>query len=307
MGKSRLATIIAPRLGAEIVSVDSMQVYRGMDIGTAKPDSEVRRRIPHHLMDIVDATENFSVAEYQKAARVAVEDIARGGKLPLLVGGTGLYFEAVVFDISFPPGSMDDTLRKELEEWAAQDPEGLKAELKRVDPKFASTQSYANMRRVIRAMEVYRRTGVPISSFHKPRGKQALRFPYVGAVITAPGHLRRKAIDARVEQMIQCGLVEEVKRLKEEGNLSATARQALGYKEILHHLDSGLPLEETINIIKKRSWHYSRRQLTWFRRIPGLRWFDLGEEDLVSESPPVVEEILAYFVRELEKMREGRK
>jgi tRNA dimethylallyltransferase len=306
IGKSRMAVEIAPALEAEIVSVDSMLLYRGMDIGTDKPDRDMLRRVPHHLIDMVECDAVFSVAEYQHMARGVIEDIAGRGKLPLLVGGTGLYFEAVVFDIRFPPGYINDPLRQDIERWAVEDPEGLRDELKRVDPQFSSTQSYKNMRRVIRAMEVYRRTGIPFSSFQAGRGSLRPYYRYVGAALKADRNLHRSAIDHRVDAMIEAGLVEEVRRLKEKGGLSRTARQALGYKEVLEHLDSGLPLEETIFNIKKRSWRYAKRQITWFRRIPGLKWFDLQEDDFYAAYQPAGKFVLEYFLKELQKRGESQ-
>lgn len=295
VGKSSMAANIAPSLGMEIISVDSMQVYRGMDIGTAKSGADLRRRVPHHLLDIVNPTENYSVAEFQKAARRAVEDISARDAVPFLVGGTGLYFEAVVFDMRFPPGPMDDPIRHRLEEWAAYDPNDLRKKVKEVDPVFASTEGYRNMRRVIRAMEIYERTGYPISRFQVRRGEQRPYYPYVGAVLNAPRELLYRAIDVRIDRMIEVGLVDEVRGLMERKGLSRTARQALGYKEILDHLDSGKSLGETICDIKKRSHRYAKRQLTWFRRIPGMRWFDLKEEDYFGGASPTSEAVLDYM------------
>jgi tRNA dimethylallyltransferase len=298
-----MAAELAPHLEAEIISVDSMQVYRGMDIGTAKPDDSLRRRVPNHLLDIVNPTDDFSVAEYQEAARRAVEDIAGRGNLPFLVGGTGLYFEAVVFDMRFPPGSLDDPLRRRLEEWGTEDPEGLRKRLEEVDPEFAAGEGFANTRRVIRAIEVYERTGTPFSAFQAGRGERRPFYGYVGVVLDAPRPLLYRAIDARVDRMIEAGLVDEVSGLAERGGLSRTARQALGYKEILDYLDRGKTLEETICDIKKRSRRYAKRQITWFRRIPWLRWFELEEGDLTGGTSRAAAAVLDYLGEELERRR----
>ena len=277
-----------------------MQIYRGMDIGTAKPENSALRLVPHHLMDTVDPFKNYSVSEFQSAARWAVENIASRGKLPFLVGGTGLYFEAIVFDLRFPPGSIDDPLRRKLEEWATRDPDGLRRKLSEIDPGFASTESYVNIRRVIRAMEVYQRTGSPISSFQSKRGEHRILYPFVGAALNAPRHLLHKVIDARVDQMIAVGLVDEVRGLETKGGFSRTARQAIGYKEILDHLDRGRPLDETISYIKKRSHSYAKRQLTWFRQIPGLRWFEMCEEDFEGSYSPTLNAVRDYLKEELQ-------
>lgn len=301
VGKSRLATNLAVSLNAEIVSVDSMQIYRGMDIGTAKPDETTRQEIPHHMIDVVYPCESYSAAEFQKAARAEIDDIASRNKIPLLVGGTGLYFEAVVFDMRFPPGSVDARARRTIEEWAMRDPEGLRKKLREVDPEFAGREDYSNLRRVIRAMEVYESTGVPFSAFKSSKGERRIHIPYIGVIVSLPRLLLYEVIDERVDRMIEAGLVKEVARLKSEGHISRTARQALGYKEILDHLDRGKTLEETVIEIKKRSRRYAKRQLTWFRNIPGLRWFEL-EQDYFTNPAPSIESILEYLEGEIKRI-----
>jgi tRNA dimethylallyltransferase len=298
VGKSRIAVEVARQLEAEIISVDSMQVYRGMDIGTAKPGPELQEIVPHHMIDVADPAEDYSVARFQREARRAVEEVAARGKVPLLVGGTGLYFEAVVYDLRFPPGGEEDELRRELEKWAEEDLDGLKRRLREVDPEFASRGDFSNPRRVIRAMEVYLRTGVPISRFQSRRGEQALVYPYCGVVLDAPRQALYRAIDRRVEEMVSAGLVEEVKALAARG-LSRTARQALGYKEVLSYLDSQKPLGETISEIKRRSRRYAKRQLTWFRRLPGLRWLRLEEHELLQHPPESWKRVLECLQEEL--------
>ena len=290
-GKSRVAFEIALSLGAEIVSVDSMQIYRGMDIGTAKPEPQWRRLVPHHMIDVADASYDFSVAQFQVEARRAVEDIDARGKTALLVGGTGLYFEAVVNDIRFPPGSADDALRRRLQRESVQDLEGLRQRLARLDPEFASGQDFANPRRVVRAMEVYERTGIPFSSFQDRRGNHASFYHFSGVVLNAPRAALYGVIDERVDKMFEAGLVEEVTGLASGPGLSRTARQALGYKEVLDHLDTGISLEETIVNVKRRSRNYAKRQLTWLRRIPGLYWVELDEEDLVTPSNRILQAV----------------
>ena len=305
VGKSRIAVDIAPGLGAEIVSVDSMQVYSGMDIGTAKPDRGQRSLVPHHLLDVVDPCHDYSASLFQHDARRAVEDIASREKLPLLVGGTGLYFEATVFDLRLPPGSQNDALRKRLEDRAAEDPEGLRRYLREIDPAFAAGEGFDNLRRVIRAVEVYERTGEPFSSLQRKRGDQKPYYPYVGVVIDAPREELYEAIERRVDDMIAAGMVDEVRNLAASGGISRTARQALGYKEILDHLDMGIPLEETILYIKRRSRNYAKRQLTWFRRIPGLRWYELAEGELADGPSRTAAAVRSYFEQELEKIGTG--
>ena len=299
VGKSRLAAVVAADLEAEIVSVDSMQVYRGMDIATAKPDISLRESVPHHMLDICEVSHNYSVAEYQEQAREVIEEIHYRGRLPLLVGGSGLYFEAVVFDIQYPPASQDDGLRQNLERWSREDPEGMRKRLAEVDPHFASREDFANMRRVIRALEVYERSGRPISSFQARRGDLDRYYIYAGAVLNAPRPYLNQVIDDRIDEMLAVGLVEEIKGLAEQGHISKTARQALGCKEVLRFLDRDKSLEETISDIKKRSRQYAKRQLTWLRRIPGLRWFELQPEELGGEARATACRIQDHLEEEL--------
>ncbi|MBN2025871.1 MAG: tRNA (adenosine(37)-N6)-dimethylallyltransferase MiaA [Actinobacteria bacterium] len=302
VGKSDVAAAVAPSLNAEIVSVDSMQVYRGMEIGTAKPGPELRRSVSHHMIDVVDASNDYSVAQFQKEARRNIEEIISRGKVPLLVGGTGLYFEAVVFDLRFPPGSVDDDLKRRLCKDAERDPQGLRRRLAEVDPEFALSDRLSNMRRVIRAMEVYERTGIPFSSFQRKRGEQDIYLHFTGVVLNAPRQALYGAIDRRVDEMLASGLLDEVRRLSSAGGLSRTARQALGYKEILDHLDRGMELEETIFNIKRRSRNYAKRQLTWFRHIPGLRWIELDESELERPTKRLVEEVGRYLAKGLSEI-----
>jgi tRNA dimethylallyltransferase len=291
-GKSRIAMEIAPSLNAEIVSVDSMQLYRGMDIGTAKVKAKNRRGIPHYLLDVADYRENFSVADFQKAGRAAIAEIAARNNLPFLVGGTGLYFEALVFDYCFPPGFEETEVREELESWARADPEGLRDKLREADPEFAASEGFRNIRRVVRAMEVFTTTGRPFSTFRK-NAPTAL-YPWAGAALDPQRELLYRVIEERVDAMLEAGLVEEVAVLENEGPISKTARQALGYKEILCHLEGAMTLDEAVAEIKKRSRNYAKRQLTWLRRIKGLQWFELGEKDI--DNPVLIgEKIRAYF------------
>jgi len=266
-----------------------------MDIGTAKPTMEQRRSVPHHMLDIVDASEPFSVARFQETARREVEDICARGSVAMLVGGTGLYFEAVVNDVVFPPGPPDEELRSELQQESARDLEGMKRRLAGIDPEFASGPGFENPRRIIRALEVYERTGKPFSAFQHGRFKQMPYYDYSGVVLSTPRQALYRAIERRVEEMFESGLLEEVRTLASGGGLSSTARQALGYKEVLDYLDSGIPLEDTINNIKRRSRNYAKRQLTWFRRIPGLLWIEMAEDELVGVSPRVTGAILEYL------------
>lgn len=293
-GKSRLALDIARYLPVELVSVDSMQVYRGMDVGTDKPTPEERRQVPHHLLDLVDPARDFTVAEYQAIARKAVEEILERGKIPLLVGGSGLYFEAVVFDLRFPPRGDPET-RRELEEDLRRDPEAFFRRLAEIDPVFAEREDSRNPRRALRAMEVYRITGKPFSSFVRKRGGYPTLIPYAGAVVNPPRKTLYRLIDRRVDRMMQEGLLEEAKTLWMTGGLSRTARQALGYKELFDFLEGKCTFEEAVARIKGATRRYARRQLIYLKGIPGLRWFSPSEEHYGTHWKDLVREVSLFF------------
>ena len=275
-GKSALALEVARAFGdVEIVSVDSMQVYRGLDIGTAKPTARERAEVPHHLIDVADADEEWSVARFQAEARAAVADIERRGKRALLVGGTGLYVQAVIDPLTFPPE--DRAVREEILA-QIETPAGLAAaydELVRLDPEAAARIEPTNGRRIARALEVIRITGRPFSSF----GTGLQEFgPPVFPVRIAGAWLPRAALAARIErrfaQMRDAGLVDEVRALAEAGALSRTARQAIGYREVLAHLEGEEPsLDAALEAAVVRTRQFARRQRMWFRRDPRIRWF----------------------------------
>jgi tRNA dimethylallyltransferase len=260
----------------EIVSVDSMQVYRGLDIGTAKATDTERARIAHHLIDVVEPDDDWTVARCQVAARAAVSEIEGRGHRALLVGGTGLYVQAVVDDLRIP--GEDLAVRAELEAWTAE-PGGVAAafaELERSDPVAAARIDPHNTRRIVRALEVIRTTGKPFSSF----GPGVMSFgPTAFAVRMAGVWLPRDAlarrIEARVRAMRDCGLVEEVRGLR--GRLSRTAAQAIGYKEILAYLDGDLAEDEALDTVVRRTRSFARRQRMWFRRDPRIAWFGAAE------------------------------
>jgi len=279
-GKSELALAAAHALGdVEIVSVDSMQVYRGLDIGTAKPTPRERATIPHHLVDVADPSEDWSVARFQVAARAAVADIEARGKRALLVGGTGLYLQAVIDPLTFPPEDL--ALRAEFEAEVATS-EGLAlayAELTRIDPVAAARIEPGNARRIVRALEVIRLTGEPFSSFGP--GMQAYGttvFPVSIVGITLPPDVLARRIEQRFAAMRDAGLVDEVGRLAAHGTLSRTARQAIGYKEVLAHLGGSEPsLDAALDQAVARTKRFARRQVRWFRRDPRITWLEVGE------------------------------
>ena len=272
-GKTELALQVAERLGAEVVSADAMLVYRGMDIGTAKPTPEERARVPHHLVDLVDPGEEFSVARFQPLARQALADVLGRGRLPLLVGGSGLYFHAVVDEFVFPP--TDPAVRARLEAEAA---EAGQAELYRrlaaADPSAAARIQPQNLRRTVRALEVIEVTGRPFSSFRRAMDAPVSRYRLTVLGLDPGPELLRARVAERVAAMAEAGLVEEVRRLAGQP-LSRTARQALGYKELLDAMDQGTPVADALEAVVRRTRAYARRQLAWFRRDPRVRWSTL--------------------------------
>jgi tRNA dimethylallyltransferase len=279
-GKTGLALQIAFELGdIEIVSVDSMQVYRGLDIGTAKPSAAERAPVPHHLIDVAAPSETWSVARFQTAARAAVDEIAARGHRALLVGGTGLYVQAVIDDLRFP--GEDLQLRAELEARTSE-PGGVAAvfsELEGADPVAADRIDPHNVRRIVRALEVVRLTGKPFSSFG-PGIMQfgPTAFPVRVAGVWLPRVVVGERISARVAAMRNAGLVDEVQGLAAlNGGLSRGARQAIGYKELLAHLDGQRSLDDAFDATIRRTRSFARRQRMWFRRDPRITWYGAAE------------------------------
>jgi len=274
-GKSTLAVELARRRpGVEIVSVDSMAVYRWMDIGTAKPDAAARASVPHHLLDLVDPDEEYTVVRFQEAARRVLAEIGERGHRALLVGGTGLYLRAVVDDLEMPGRFPEVAHRLERD---AGDPRGLAAlhaRLAELDPVAAARITTANRRRVVRALEVTIGAGRPFSSFgpgleaYPPTPFRLVGIPFVAVI-----HDRR--IERRLEDLVAAGFVDEVRALlARPGGLSRTARQALGYREVLSHLEEGVPLDEALAEAVRRTKAFARRQWAWSRRDPRIRWLD---------------------------------
>lgn len=278
-GKSGLAMAVArARPGTELVSIDSMQVYRGMDIGTAKPTPAERAEVPHHLLDLADPAEDFTVARFQSEARRALADIEARDRRALLVGGTGLYLRAVVDELDIP-GQWPD-VRAELEaELASTGPGPLHDRLTALDPVAAGRMEPGNTRRIVRALEVIVGSGRPFSSY----GPGLDRHPDTGVVqvgIALPPDVVSARIATRYEQQLAAGFLDEVRRLaaRPQG-LSRTARQALGYKELLAHLDGELDLDAAVDLAVRRTRRFARRQRAWFRRDPRIRWLHVDEPD----------------------------
>ncbi|MFO0927965.1 MAG: tRNA (adenosine(37)-N6)-dimethylallyltransferase MiaA [Gemmataceae bacterium] len=274
-GKSRLALQLAPRLNAEIVAMDSMTLYRGMDVGTAKPTAQERQQVPHHLLDVLDPWESASVAWWLERAAACVRAIEGRGRQALFVGGTGLYLKAVLHGLFDGPPA-DETVRRGLEADAEQlGRQALHDRLRRVDPESAARLHPNDLRRVVRALEVHILTGQPISAW-QTQWRTGADEDGIDAdrclCLDLPRDELYRRIDARVEAMIEQGLVEEVRRLRQlERPLSREAGQALGYKELFAHLDGQATLAEAVREIQTRSRNFAKRQLTWFRHLSGCR------------------------------------
>jgi tRNA dimethylallyltransferase len=271
-GKTDLAIQVAERLGAEIVCADSTTVYRGMDVGTAKPTPEQRSRVAHHLLDVAEPSEAFTVARYQRMAREAIDDVRARGRVPLLVGGSGLYVRAVVDDLVFPPtdAAVRDRLAREAAE--AGSPE-MYRRLSELDPAAADRIEQDNVRRTVRALEVTEITGRPFSSYAEAWDRyRPERVREAG--IHAPRPELYGRIEARVHEQLAQGMVEEVKELAHRGLAGwLTASQAIGYAEFARHLEGELSLDEAVARTVRRTKALARRQLAWFRRDPRVRWF----------------------------------
>ncbi len=289
-GKGRLAFELAKHRDAEIISVDSMKVYRRMDIGTAKPPKQACEQIKHHLIDIIEPSDSFSVAAFYENALDAIEQIKARGKSIIAVGGTALYIKALLYGI-FQGPSADEKIRTQLKLRA--ETEGLAelhCELETIDPTTASRISPNDARRIIRALEVYKITGKPISSFQqqwdthstyneKPATKQ--NWTIIG--LRREKNLENKRINTRAQKMISAGLVDEVRALlSEEKPLSKQARCAIGYSEIIEHLSGRISLEDAVELIKKNTRRFAKSQRTWFKTFKGINWLDIQLDELLE-------------------------
>lgn len=276
VGKTKLSIDLAKALGGEIISADSMQVYKHMDIGSAKITEKEMDGVPHHLIDVLSPFEEFHIVRFQELAKKAVEDIYSRGRIPVFVGGTGFYIQAVTKDIDFTEGEEDKEYREELSRLAAEkENEFLHEMLRNIDPKSAEEIHANNVKRVIRALEFYKENGFPISQHNEEQKQNETPYNLAYFVLNAPRELLYERIDRRVDEMMENGLMEEVQKLKDMGcRRDMTSMQGLGYKEILSFLEGEVPLEEAVRILKRDTRHFAKRQLTWFRRESDVIWVD---------------------------------
>lgn len=291
-GKSALALELCKRLGGEIISCDSMQIYRGMDIGTAKPSAKEMQEVPHHLIDIADPEDDFSVMDFVAAAEQATADILSRGRLPVLCGGTGLYLDAFLRGEAAQTPGADPALRAELSALAdACGAEHLHAMLKEVDPESADTVHQNNVRRVIRALEIYRATGIPKSEWDRRSKQTPSRYnATVLGLFYSDRELLYRRIEQRVDKMIEEGLVEETQRLMKRGvfEVSRTASAAIGYKELLPYLRGEQELDAAVTELKTATRRYAKRQMTWFLAKPYVHWIEANDGNSLRKSEEIV-------------------
>ena len=283
VGKTKLSIEMAKRYNGEIISGDSMQIYRGMDIGTAKITKDEMDGIPHHLIDIKEPDENFSVAEFQLLVRAKIDEIAKKGKLPIIAGGTGLYIQSVIYDYQFSDVPGDESYRLMLEERVKEiGNDALYKELLAVDPESASQIHPNNVRRVIRALEIFHLTGHTMQEYQSTQQPDLL---YNTAIVglTMEREKLYARINDRVDIMMEEGLIEEVKGLYQQGLRDCQSIQAIGYKEIFAYFDGKVTLDEAIANLKQNSRRYAKRQLTWFRNKMEVAWFDMTDVENISK------------------------
>ena len=295
-GKTRLGVLLAKKYDGEVVSADSMQIYKGMTIGTAAPTEDEMEGVPHHMIAVADPAEQWSAARYAQAAIPIVEDILARGKRPILVGGTGLWLDAVVKGHGFAGGSAGGAVRKELQDRLAREGIGeLLEELRQADPEAAERLHPADTKRILRALEVYRETGKTISAHNAETAALPPRYDAVWIGLQFRDRADMKAlIDRRVDKMVEAGLLDEVRSLLQSGlPRDATALQAIGYKELLRVLDGTATEAEAIAEVKLRSRQYAKRQLTWLRRNPDIRWIWWEKERDFARALQISTEILA--------------
>ncbi len=285
VGKTALSIGLAKAIDGEIICADSMQVYRRMDIGSAKITPEEMAGVPHHLIDVLEPDQEFNVVVFQKLAKRALVDIYSRGRIPIVVGGTGFYIQALVYDIDFTENDEDTALRRSLEEQARREgPEALYERLRAVDPESCESIHAHNIKRVIRAIEFYEKTGKKISAHNREQRQNDSPYNFAYFVLNDDRERIYERINERVDLMMAQGLTEEVRALRESGcRKDMVSMQGLGYKELLSYLEGETSLEEAVYLIKRDTRHFAKRQLTWFRREKEVIWIDKNVFDHESQ------------------------
>lgn len=292
VGKTKASIGLAKEIGGEIISADSMQVYRHMDIGSAKITASEMQGVKHHLIDVLDPEEEFHVAKFQELAKKAAEEIYLAGHIPIVAGGTGFYIQALLYDIDFSKGDENKKYREEMMQAAlVKGPEYVHGLLRKADPKSADTIHPNNVKRVVRALEYYHQTGERISVHNETQKKRTSPYQSAYFVLNDERSHLYERIDRRVDQMLDYGLVEEVKALKTMGyTRELVSMQGLGYKEILAYLEGECTLEEAVYTIKRDTRHFAKRQITWFKRERDVIW--LNKQDYGYDEEKLLQEML---------------
>ena len=289
VGKTSLSINLAKAINGEIISADSMQIYKKMDIGTAKVMPEEMDGIKHYLIDVIEPTEDFHVVKFKQMVEAAIDEIYAKGKIPIICGGTGFYIQAILYDIDFTENEIDKNYRKSLEAFAKEmGNEALHEKLNAIDPESAKAIPAANVKRVIRAIEYFEQTGEKFSVHNATQKEKNSPYNFAYFVLNDDRQLLYNRIDARVDKMIADGLVSEVKSLLASGvRKGMTAMDGIGYKELLDYLEGDGSLDDAISLIKQKSRNYAKRQLTWFRREKEVIWLDktvLNSDDLLLDT-----------------------
>lgn len=277
-GKTALSIELAKKVQGEIISADSMQIYQDMDIGSAKPTLEEMQKIPHHMINIVEPKHRFSVAEYQKQAIKAIKEVVAKGKMPIVVGGTGLYINSLIYEIEYPDTKIDQDLREVLEQRAEK--EGLEVlyqEAYQIDETAMKQISKNDKKRIIRVLEIYHQTGKTKTQLEKESRKKEVEFDYYLFITNLEREKLYERINKRVEKMVEQGLIEEVKEILRKYKEYPTAMQGLGYKETKEYLEGKITKEEMVEKIKRETRRYAKRQLTWFRKNQEAIWLDMSK------------------------------
>lgn len=297
VGKTALSIRLAKEIGGEIISADSMQVYKGMDIGSAKIRPEEMQGVPHYLIDELDPDEEFHVVRFQQMAKTYLQQIWQRGHIPIIVGGTGFYIQALLYDIDFTENKNDDAYRQEMEQLAAEKgAEYLHQMLAEIDPRSAQDIHANNVKRVIRALEFYHETGQKISEHNEKERQKISPYNFAYFVLNDDRSRLYQRIDQRIDIMLEEGLVEEVKRLKVKGyTRDMVSMQGLGYKEILDYLAGEISLDEAVYRIKRDTRHFAKRQITWFKRERDVIW--LAKEEFHYQD----DQLLQYIKEQLQK------
>lgn len=299
VGKTAASIGLAKAIGGEIISADSMQVYKEMDIGSAKIRPKEMDGVPHHLVDVLDPSEDFNVVLFQQMAKEAMKGIYQRGHIPIVVGGTGFYIQALLYDIDFTENNADTAYREELEALAkTQGAEYLHEMLEKVDPESAEQIHFHNVKRVIRALEYYEQTGEKISAHNEAERAKISPYHFFYYVLNTDRTVLYERIEKRIDEMMEEGLVEEVRQLQAMGcRRDSVAMQGLGYKEILDYLDGACTLEDAIYKIKRDTRHFAKRQITWFKREKHVTW--INKKDYNYDEDKILEVMLESIQKDI--------